>query len=106
MTSKLVLFYGESGQQYQYWVYSVATTFRDVPGNYAFANDNGTLVRPLYFGQTDDLNRRLNSDWHDGRACAVRNGANVICAHTSGDKETRCNEELDLVAAYNPRCNL
>jgi|CXWL01.1.fsa_nt_gi hypothetical protein len=106
MSTREVIFYGKSGYQYRYWIFPVTTTFKTAAGNYVFANDNGMLVTPLYFGQTDDLNRRLNSDWHDGRACAVRNGANVICAHTSGDKEARCEEELDLVAAYNPRCNL
>lgn len=102
--SRTVNFTGRSGKTYQYWIYPVWPSLKNEPGNYALAIDNGSTIKPVYFGQTNSLANRVNEN-HERWLCAKRNGANCVCAHTSGDEDTRCAEETDLVANYDPACN-
>ena len=60
--------------------------------------------RPLYIGQTSSLADRLAD--HEREACAKRNGATHIHAHTSSDSEqVRRDEETDLIDKWDPVCN-
>ena len=104
MTGK-VTFQGKSGKSYEYQIFPLWPSLKDEPGNYAFAIDNGSTVKPLYFGETRSLNDRVNEN-HERWPCAKRNGANVVCAHlSSASVDIRCAEEKDLVVNYDPACN-
>ena len=37
--TKSMIWHGLSGRQYQYYIYSIGTTFNAVPGNYIFARE-------------------------------------------------------------------
>lgn len=96
---------GKSGKEYQYWIHSISTTFKEEPGNYIYAKE----TRPgywasCYIGETDSLGRRLSE--HEKEACAKRHGATHIHAHTNGNGEqTRKAEEKDLILKWQPPCN-
>ncbi|HLJ58976.1 MAG TPA: hypothetical protein VKZ50_04515 [bacterium] len=95
---------GASGKKYGYWIYLIGSDFKDQPGNYIYAKQ----TRPgwwaaIYIGQTSSLQDRLAD--HEREACAKRNGATHIHAHTSGDENTRRAEENDLIEKWDPVCN-
>ena len=96
---------GASGKKYGYWIYEIGTTFKDTPGNYIYAKETKPRYwRPVYIGQTSSLSDRLAD--HDKEACAKRNGATHIHAHTSSDSERdRRAEENDLIDKWDPVCN-
>ena len=97
---------GVSGQRYNYEVYELGTKFSEVPGNYAITRRDAQLRHTvLYFGESDNLNRRCCAT-HEKWEAAIRLGATHIHAHFgSPSKTTRCAEESDLVANYNPPLN-
>jgi hypothetical protein len=37
--TKTIKWTGESGNEYQYWIYKIGTAFSADPGNYVFAQD-------------------------------------------------------------------
>jgi len=95
----------KSGTQYEYYIYSIGTSFKEIPGNYIFAkkNDSG-YWSPCYIGQTENLNERLGD--HEKEACAKRNGATHIHVHGNGNGEkARKAEEKDLILKWQPPCN-
>ena len=100
-----VIWPGQSGSQYQYWIYPIGTAFREEPGNYIFAK--GTIPggwTPCYIGQTENLNQRLED--HEKEACAKRNGATHIHVHlNNGGEAARRVEEKDLIVKWKPPCN-
>lgn len=106
-TSTTVTFKGASGTGYTYYVYPLGTTFSARAGNYCFAKrDAAGRVFALYFGETDNLRRRLNDKDHECNMCVMKNGCNAICAHASdGGQDARLTEETDLRRAYNTPCN-
>ena len=108
MTTQKVKWTGESGKQYEYWVYDTNTTWKDAPGNYIFAGrDQQNQWVPLYIGETGSLRDRLSPiDRHEKWPCARRNGATHVHAHVNQDGiQERRKEESDLIDAHNPRCN-
>ena len=98
---------GKSGTKYTYEVYSLDTTWNDVPGNYIFAKRTPTGWRPLYIGETSSLKGRLTPlTSHEKYACAKRLGMTHIHAHTSSlVQHVRRAEEKDLVDRFTPACN-
>lgn len=106
-TATTVTFKGASGTTYQYYVYPLGTKFSARASNYCFARRDATgNVSPLYFGETDNLYRRLNEQEHERTACASRHGCNTICAHANdAGQQARLAEETDLRRAYDPPCN-
>lgn len=96
---------GLSGSKYQYWIYSLGTTFNQQPGNYVFAKEvSAGNWSPVYIGQTESLGIRLAN--HEKESCAKRNGATHIHVHASkGGDAMRREEESDLIAKWNPPCN-
>jgi len=96
---------GESGEQYDYWVYPINTAFKDEPGNYIYAKRNFPgKWRVIYVGQTSSLSQRLAS--HEKEQSLVRDGgATHILAHLSSDALARKREEVDLIRMYNPPFN-
>lgn len=96
---------GKSGQKYGYWIHEIGSSFKDEPGNYVYAKETEPRRwQPIYIGQTSSLADRLAD--HEKEACARRNGATHVHAHTTPGGETaRRNEEADLIAKWNPACN-
>ena len=96
---------GASGSKYGYWIYKIGTTFKDAPGNYIYAKETRPgYWSPVYIGQTSSLANRLAD--HEKEACATRNGATHIHAHTGSDSEqVRRAEERDLIDKWDPVCN-
>ena len=95
---------GASGETYNYWIYQIGENFKDKPGNYIYAKEtNPQSWRPVYIGQTSSLSERLAD--HEKEACATRNGATHIHAHTSGELRLRRAEEDDLIEKWDPVCN-
>ena len=51
---------GKSGTQYEYYIYPIGTSFKEIPGNYIFAKKNNSgYWSPCYIGQTENLNNFL-----------------------------------------------
>ena len=96
---------GKSGQKYEYSVYPLGTSFKEIPGNYIYAKKTQAgLWSPCYIGQTDNLSERLGN--HEKEPCAKRQGATHIHVHGNGNGErTRKAEEADLIVNYKPPCN-
>lgn len=101
----LVNWRGKSGKEYSYEVHPLEASFRPLPGNYIYATqaEDGNWV-PIYIAQTRDLHQRL-----EGRVRlddAMHNGATCIHAHyCSAGQASRCSEERDLIANWQPVCN-
>jgi len=96
---------GESGKQYDYWVYPISTTFKDEPGNYIYAKRNAAgSWQPVYIGQTSSLSQRLAT--HEKEESVIRRGgATHILAHLSANSLARRIEEADLIKRYRPPFN-
>ncbi len=96
---------GISGKKYGYWIYPIGASFKDEPGNYIYAKETSpNRWRAIYIGQTSSLKDRLAD--HEKEACAKRNGATHIHAHTSSNSEdVRRSEEEDLIKKWDPPCN-
>jgi len=104
MSEKTIQWSGKSGKKYKYWIYKIGASFKNEPGNYAFAKETSpNKWRPVYFGQAKNLNERLEN--HEKEDCAIRNGATHIHAHLNNNKENRLSEESDLIAKWHPACN-
>ncbi|MBB5035163.1 putative GIY-YIG superfamily endonuclease [Prosthecobacter vanneervenii] len=100
-----ILWTGESGAKFKYWIHPIETNFTKSAGNYIFAKESSPgKWRPIYIGQTNDLSRRLGEHANDN-TCIDRNGATHIHAHTQADEEARLAEEKDLIRKWNPPCN-
>lgn len=63
MTDDLtILWDGESGKEYKYWIFKIGHPFKKVPGNYCFAKEpEPHHWTPIYFGETGDLSERRES---------------------------------------------
>lgn len=102
--TQTVLWTGESGTKYKYWIYPIDASLKEAPGNYIFAKETSPgKWRPIYIGQTKNLNKRLEN--HEKEACAKRNGATHIHAHLNPSKTARLAEETNLIRYWNPVCN-
>ena len=100
-----VVWTGESGTRYTYYVHSWPTSFTNAePGNYIFCKLNAqNQWEPIYIGQTGDLSERFDS--HHAMDCIDREGATHIHVHlNSSAEETRREEERDLIDSYDPPC--
>jgi len=105
MAEQTILWPGDSGKKYQYWIHPMGTVLKDSPGNYIFAKESSPgRWSPVYIGETDSLKNRLTG--HDKLPCVNRNGGTHIHVHTSsGDAAIRRAEESDLIEKWNPVCN-
>lgn len=99
-----ILWQGRSGTNYKYWIYPINHSLKAEPGNYVFAKEvSPGRWRPIYIGQTENLDERL--DDHHKAGCIQAHGATHIHAHLNGSKKARLDEEQDLIARWNPVCN-
>ena len=95
---------GQSGKTYKYWIYPIGQSFKAQAGNYIFARQTKpNTYLPIYIGQTEDLSERF--DDHHKKDCIKREGATHIHAHLNADKQSRLDEESDLIAKWLPTCN-
>jgi hypothetical protein len=73
-TTKTINWTGHSGQQYQYSIYSIETSFKNEGGNYVYAKEvSPDRWTPLYIGQASSLGARLSN--HEKESEARRYGA-------------------------------
>lgn len=95
---------GISGQKYTYNIHNIDVDFKEVPGNYIFAQKSIGIWKAIYIGETKNLNDRHEN--HEKRECALRNGATHIHSHINynGESERKL-EESDLVKKHQPICN-
>ncbi|MEK6746755.1 MAG: hypothetical protein AABY33_06965 [Pseudomonadota bacterium] len=103
--TKTIIWTGQSGKEYQYWIYPINTSFNAKSGNYCFSKETSSgYWTPLYFGESEDLSGRFDN--HHKIDMAIRRGATHIHAHVNnGSKIARINEETDLIRKWNPPCN-
>ncbi len=96
---------GLSGTGYIYFIYPRGTTFDpSQPGNYVHAVETSPgRFKPVYIGQTNDLNRRLTT--HDQQSCVDSEGATHVCVHVNSNEAARLVEEKDLIRRWQPPCN-
>jgi len=104
-----VKFKGDSGNEYEFAVYSFDTTFKDniscvyVVTNRTAGSDDGFTHTVIYVGETRDLTNRFVS--HHKQNCFDNNNANCLCIYLENSEESRLAIEKDLVDYYNPPCN-
>lgn len=103
--ARTIMWLGQSGEEYKYWIYPIGFSFKKEPGNYIFAKETKpNSWSPRYIGQTKNLDERLGD--HEKEVCAKRHGATHIHAHlTSGGESIRKAEERDLILRWQPPCN-
>lgn len=102
--AKTHTWYGASGTAYTYTIYDMDASWNDVAGNYIYASETTNGWQAAYIGQTKSFKDRLPD--HNEEACAKRNGATHIHAHTNNDGEAaRKAEEADLIKKHQPPCN-
>jgi len=97
--------HGESGKAYTYHGYPIATKMKAVPANYIFAKSvtpgNWT---PIYIGECESLEDRFAN--HHKKDCIFQNGATHVFTHLSStNHQERLDEETDLRARFNTKCN-
>jgi hypothetical protein len=75
MLTPVVIYPGESGREYEYWIYPLDNDFADEPGNFGFALEwKPGRWEVLYFGQSDSL-RDCEAD-SDAKSAALAKGGN------------------------------
>jgi hypothetical protein len=95
---------GASGKNYEYEIYSMNTTWNDVPGNYIFAKETSPhRWVAVYIGETESFKDRLPN--HNELSCIQRNGGTHIHVHVNSNKQARLDEETDLLANSPTPCN-
>jgi hypothetical protein len=102
--ARTILWTGQSGSKYKYSIYKIGTNFKDIAGNYVYAQETKpNSWSPKYIGQTNSLKNRLSN--HEKESCAIRNGATHIHVHANSSEVSRLSEEKDLVVNWKPPCN-
>jgi hypothetical protein len=97
---------GQSGRNYGYWIHPIEASFRKIAGNVIFAKQTEAGEwEPVYIGQT----RNFDEGFADQKSenCAKINGATHAHVHFSSPGDAvRKAEVADLVAKWNPVCNI
>lgn len=101
-----IIWTGQSGKTYTYFIHPIDTTFKEAPGNYIFAKESSPgRWTPVYIGQTKDLSDRLRD--HEKEGCARRHGATHVHAHVNiAGESARLAEERDLLGRWKTACNV
>src|SRR5215510_13923816 len=71
-------------------------------GVYAICNSQGQY---LYFGETNDIQRRLSQHLSDVGHCMHRYGASSYAFDLVSDATARLRRQNELIAAHLPACN-
>lgn len=101
-------FYGESGNEYQFDIYSSDTNFRNIGAIYIFCKisvdkDLNLMIVPLYIGETGELGKRIDN--HEKWECVIFEGCTHICVKTISGRKARLEMEKDLRHNYSTPCN-
>ncbi|MBI3159120.1 MAG: GIY-YIG nuclease family protein [Chloroflexi bacterium] len=98
-------FTGKSGKSYAFEYWDFPGSWKAVAGIYIIGvfNRNENTIRPIYVGQTDNLQSRLAN--HHRQSCFDGNGANVLCWLSEVVEASRLAVETDLVNGLDPTCN-
>ncbi|MGD1027542.1 hypothetical protein [Candidatus Binatus soli] len=101
-----VTFVGSSGNKYVFEIYALDTKFKDDFGAiYIFSHQTNVGTHtPVYIGETDQLGIRIPK--HEKWPCVRRERATHICIHAEANERLRKAKEQDLIAKYDPPCNL
>jgi hypothetical protein len=100
---------GLSGNSYNFFVYPIDQSFRDVGAiyivtrRYQKADKSGFAHEFIYIGETGDLSTRF--DDHHKADCFKSHNANCICTLVEEDQDNRLAIEDDLVKRHDPPCN-
>jgi hypothetical protein len=94
---------GASGHEYVFEVNAIGADLNPVAGVYAVTRRDGDQHVVLYIGHSGDLSDRFS--YHHKSECFDDNGADCLCVHRDGDKESRLRKESDLMIRYRPTCN-
>jgi hypothetical protein len=94
---------GASGGEYAFEVDALGADLNPVGAVYAVTRRQGDEHVVLYIGHTGDLSDRFNN--HQKWECFDDNGADCLCVHRDGEKESRLKKEADLMIRYRPTCN-
>lgn len=94
------------GNRYDYHVHKIGTEFKDVPGNYMFAEEHAPGKFTVhYVGETDSMKKRHSS--HEKLPCALRKGATHILARgNAGGQAARRKEQDEMIDYLQPGCNV
>lgn len=102
------IFYGESGQEYEFNIYSSDTDFNNIGAVYIFCKasvdkDLDLILVPLYIGETGELGKRIAN--HEKWECVIFEGCTHICIKPISGGQQRINIETDLRHNYTTPCN-
>ncbi len=109
MISDTMIWSGNLGKEYKYFVYRYGHFFDRMPGNYVFTKiiEGGVWI-PLFFGHTFDLYYDLNESLmvHPKIVQIVNEGVTHIHAHINESLRDREEEAADLIGVWQPVCNI
>jgi len=105
-----ITFYGKSGEQYSFQIWSLDSEFKPFAAVYFITKrtvDKTTLMRArhnaVFIGHTDDLAKTLTTDVP--MAEFRKFGANCVCIYTDSSKRRRAAVQQDLLERYSRFCN-
>jgi hypothetical protein len=105
MITPTIMWKGASKRRHLCWVYPIDDfSPLNEGGVYIFAVETSPgLFKPVYIGQTENLNQHMKSLKRKG--CARGNGATHIHVKYNKDMKLRIYDESDLVKMWEPICN-
>lgn len=99
--------YDDLGNGYLFNIYPIGTHFNAVPAVYVWTRPVQAAWHVIYVGQTDDIERRLNTcrAQHNCLSCAERQGATHFMIHQESNERRRFEIEAGIRRRYDPPCN-
>lgn len=99
---------GQSGNEYQFNVYSIDQKFKEIGAIYIF-NQRGLRGQQysdtlIYCGKTDNLSERINTHLRENN-CIKSHNANCICAKVVTSEQERVRIETDILSGNDFKCN-
>ena len=100
-----IIWTGDTGKNYRYWVYDYPKNFPDKPGNFIICKIIGTGWRPVFIGYAEDLSKYVDTI-HD-LPCIERCFATHVHAHFNPDGENkRLDEAKDILGKWGSECQV
>ncbi len=96
---------GQSGNEYEFKLYTLDTVFKAVGGIYVFVelNEHNTKCKRIYCGKTDNLSTRFHN--HHKKDEIEEKRANAIGIYREDTEEQRKNIEIDILKGNYFPCN-
>lgn len=105
----ILMLTGESGQTYDFDVYSSSVTFNDniacvyyISKRVAKKDGTGDHTA-IYVGETKNIKDRLST--HHKQSCFDQHNYNAVSIHKEKSEDRRTSIETDLIKAISPPCN-